>query len=91
MYDRALEGYKEGLGVERIKTYIPALNTFENIANLYKKMGRVAAAEEMYSQALDGTGIVLGRSNKRYGRIAAALEVLRRCENEGGSFLVRVK
>jgi hypothetical protein len=43
VYDRALEGYKEGLGVERTKTYIPTLNTFENIANLYKKMGSVGS------------------------------------------------
>jgi tetratricopeptide (TPR) repeat protein len=36
MYQRALQGYEKALGREQVKTYIPALNTLENIAVLYK-------------------------------------------------------
>jgi len=34
MYQRALQGYEKAMGHEAVKTYIPALNTLENLAAL---------------------------------------------------------
>jgi hypothetical protein len=33
-YHRALQGYEKALGLEQVITYIPALNTTENLALL---------------------------------------------------------
>jgi hypothetical protein len=45
MYGRALQGYEKVLGHERMKTYIPALNTMQNVAGLYTLSGRASKAK----------------------------------------------
>jgi hypothetical protein len=66
MYQRALQGYEKALGTELVKTYIPALNTTENLATLYKHLGRVSEAEKAYSHVLRGLEKVFGRSSRQY-------------------------
>ena len=77
MYERALQGYEKALGHERVKTYIPALSTMENLAALYPQFGRANTAKDMYSRALDGVEAVFGRSSKRCQAIATSLANLR--------------
>ena len=48
MYQRALQGYEKALGPEAVKRYIPALNTMENLADLFKDTDRVREAKELY-------------------------------------------
>ena len=76
MYERALQGYEKALGPEPVKTYVPALNATENLANLYEQLGRVSEAKEVYSYVLHGLEIVFGRSSKRYQDVNSALEAL---------------
>lgn len=44
MYRRALDGYEKALGLTLVVTYIPWLNTLENMANLYVELGRTSDA-----------------------------------------------
>ena len=76
MYEQALQGCEKALGSELVKTYIPALNTTKNLANLYKQLSRVSEAKEAYSCVLRGLEIVFGRSSKRFQDVAAAFEAL---------------
>lgn len=73
MYQRAIQGYEKALGHNLVKTYIPALNTTENLATLYKQMGRASKAEEMYTRALHGLEVVFGHSSKRCQEVISAL------------------
>jgi len=81
MYVRALRGYEKALGREGVKIYFPALNTVQNLAVLYKQLGRVNEAKGMYSRALDGLEVVLGHSSKRYQDILTALTALGGTDN----------
>ena len=81
MYLRALLVYKNALGQEAVKKYIPALNTIENLAVFSQQTGRVQEAEGLYGQALFGVEAVFGRSSDRYRVIAKALDTLRSNSN----------
>jgi len=39
----------KALEQEAVKKYIPAVNTAENLASLFKRIGRAWEAEELYS------------------------------------------
>ena len=67
-------GYEKALGTEAVKKYIPALNTAENLANLFKRMGRMKEAEELYGQTLVSVEAVFGRLSDRYRDIVEALD-----------------
>ncbi|RII05523.1 hypothetical protein CUC08_Gglean010202 [Alternaria sp. MG1] len=56
MYQRALRGREEALGVGHSST----LDTVNNLGNLYKAQGRLGEAEEMYERALRGKEEALG-------------------------------
>ena len=58
MYLRTLAGYEKALGKEAEKKYIPALNSVQNLVNLFRQTGRAKEAEELYSQALFGVEAV---------------------------------
>jgi hypothetical protein len=77
MYLRALTGYKKALGQKAVRTYIPALITAQNIANLFQQIGRVQKAEGLYVQALLSVKAVFGRSSDRYQVLVKALNNLR--------------
>ncbi|KAN0070367.1 TPR-like protein [Elaphomyces granulatus] len=62
MYQRALQGYEEALGLETVARYRPALNTMRNLGNLFATQGRLDEAKEMYSRACAGFRAVLGPS-----------------------------
>jgi hypothetical protein len=51
---RVLAGYEKALDAEAVKKYISALNTAQNLANLFKRTGRMKEAEELYGQTLVG-------------------------------------
>ena len=62
MYMRALQGYEEALGVELVKTCIPALKTMTNLGDLYSET-RPDESQAMYAKALAGYTIVRGVSS----------------------------
>jgi tetratricopeptide (TPR) repeat protein len=76
MYTRALQGYKEALGVELIPSYIPALNTMIGFGDLYSQTDRKNMAKTMYTQALSGYTAVQGPSSKWCGEIEGRLQAL---------------
>ena len=59
---RALKGYEDALGVELVKTYIPALTTTRNLGNLYSET-RPDESQAMYAKALSGYTVVRGDSS----------------------------
>jgi tetratricopeptide (TPR) repeat protein len=50
MYQRALQGFEKSWGLEHTST----LNTVNNLAGLYWKLGQLNKAEQMYQRALQG-------------------------------------
>jgi hypothetical protein len=58
-----MEGFEKSLGFLQAKTYIPALETLENIGQLYASTGRLEQAREMNKRALEGVKAILGRSS----------------------------
>ena len=60
----------------RVSTYVPALNTAQNIAVLYAALGRADEAKQIFSRALRGFESVFGVSNRQCKDIAAALAAL---------------
>ena len=77
MYQRALQGYEKTLGLETVKTYVPALNTTENLANLFRKADRFKEAEELYLRTIFGLESVYGHSNQRCQGVQEILNMLR--------------
>jgi tetratricopeptide (TPR) repeat protein len=77
MYKRALQGYEKALSPKLVSTYIPALDTSQNLAELYAELGKADEAIEKYSWALHGLELVLGPSSRRYKDIVAALAALK--------------
>ena len=66
-----------------MRTYIPALNTAENMANLFQQTGRLQEAELFYGQALVGVEAVFGRLSDRYRGLVSALDALRSNSEQG--------
>lgn len=54
-------------------TYVPALNTVENLAILFSQTGRMDEAKELYLRAQRGVELVFGHSSGRCKKIASAL------------------
>jgi len=76
MYERALKGYEDAIGLENVGIYKPALNTMWNRGDLYVKRGELTQAREAYSGALMGFQIILGPSSNECQKIKAAFELL---------------
>lgn len=76
MYLRALQGYEKALGQQAAKTYIPALNTAQNMAALFQRTGRTQEAKLLYKQALLAVNAVFGRTSNRYRSVAKVLDAL---------------
>ena len=74
MYERVLRGYEEALGHENVEKYRPALNTIENIGDLYMKRGGFAKVQEMFIRALLGFQTILGPFSNRYQYIRAKID-----------------
>jgi hypothetical protein len=49
MYERALRGYEETLGHERVQRYRPVLNTLENLADHYAARVESTKAQTVYT------------------------------------------
>ncbi len=58
MYIRALQGYEEALGPERLSLYLLALITMFSFGDLFSRIGQKDMAKNMYTQALFGYRIV---------------------------------
>ena len=82
MHERALEGREKALGHRAVQTYIPALNTLENLAALHAQLSRKSASKKLYLRALDGIQTIYGQRSKRYRRVSAALQALNNDEND---------
>ena len=76
MFERAVKGYEDAVGLENVETYKPALNTIWARGNLYVKQGKLTQAREAYSRALVGFRIIQGPSSDVCQELEAALEAL---------------
>ena len=56
MYEKALQGYEEAVGLDLVSTYIPTLNSMSNIANLYSQTDRRDMAKNVYLRASSAPG-----------------------------------
>lgn len=74
MYERALQGYKKALGSPTFETYLPALNTFENLGDVYQHTKKPELAKISYSRAHGGLGTVFGDNNEQVRAILKKLE-----------------
>ena len=54
MYDRALKGYEDAIGLENMEIYTPALERMLNRGDLYREKKKLTEAREIYSRALRG-------------------------------------
>jgi hypothetical protein len=54
-------------------SYVPALNTVENLAILYSRVARLDEAKKLYLRAQRGLGTVFRHSSRRYENIVAPL------------------
>ena len=68
MYQRALQGYENAVGVDNATTYPPALNTISNLGPLFERQADIAKARTMYSKALSGYKKVFGPDHPVTGR-----------------------
>jgi hypothetical protein len=57
---RALKEYENALGSTQVDTYIPALNTIENLVSPLLNMGRVDEFKALYIRTRNGVEIVNG-------------------------------
>jgi hypothetical protein len=73
MYQRALRGYEKSLGSEQVLTYIPALNTMQNLALLLSIVGRPGESRGLYTRAQGGIEMVFGHASSRYEDVVEAL------------------
>ncbi|KAK5459541.1 hypothetical protein LTS15_003670 [Exophiala xenobiotica] len=73
MYRWALQGYEKAFSADLLATYFPALNAYENLAELLLLRGRPKEAKKFYQQALVGLRKVLGLSHKRCGQLERAI------------------
>ncbi|OQU94929.1 Tetratricopeptide repeat-containing protein [Cladophialophora immunda] len=76
MYSRALQGYEAALGVELMRSYMPALNTMIAFGDLYSRTDRRNMARVMYTRALSGYIAIQGPSSEWCGKIKHRLQAL---------------
>ncbi|KAF2472615.1 uncharacterized protein BDR25DRAFT_259087 [Lindgomyces ingoldianus] len=76
MYQRALRGYEKAIGLDRLSTYIPALNTMWGFASLSKYQRRVEDARSWYSKTLSGYEKVLGKDHPKCQTLRDTLAAL---------------
>ena len=76
MYHRALTGYEEILGIEGVKSYMPALKTMRNLGDLYSKIKSHDQSGMMYKRALAGYTIHQGPSSDICLDISRRLDAL---------------
>jgi hypothetical protein len=77
MYIRALQGYEEALGPERLSSYLPALITMFSFGDLLSQIDQKDIAKNIYTRALSGYRIVQGPSSKWYRELEGRLQGLR--------------
>ena len=61
------------MGSVQVLTYIPALNTMQNLALLLSSVGRADESRELFIRAQHGIEMVLGQTSSRYEEVIAAL------------------
>jgi len=66
MYERALDGYEKALGLTQANRYLPALNTLQNLADLYIQLDRAHVARPLYTRCQAGLAVVFGPQHSRY-------------------------
>ncbi|KAH8800849.1 hypothetical protein F5884DRAFT_685562, partial [Xylogone sp. PMI_703] len=65
MYQRALQGFENTIGIDNTITYIPALNTVWGLGSLFERQADIVKARTMYSRALIGYEKVFGPAHLR--------------------------
>ena len=76
MFQRALQGYEKALGVDKVTTYIPALNTIWAFGSLFERQADLEKARIMYSKALVGYDKVVGSDHPRSRSLQGNLRAL---------------
>jgi tetratricopeptide (TPR) repeat protein len=76
MYDRALQGYEDALGLELASSYLPVLNTMFVFGDLFSQTGRKDMAKAIYNRALSGYTTVQGPSSDRCRQLEDRLQAL---------------
>jgi hypothetical protein len=82
VYERALRGY-EALSSVRVQQYLPALNTLQNMGDLYATRAEHVKARAVYTRALSGLSSVLDPSSERCMSLAAKIDALPIASREG--------
>jgi tetratricopeptide (TPR) repeat protein len=82
MLSRALQGYEQASGAEVADTYVPVLNTLEDLGDLKSELGNLPEALRHYQRAQAGLEKVLGVSSDRYATITSKLVSLERTWRE---------
>jgi tetratricopeptide (TPR) repeat protein len=82
MYERALRGYEEALGL----THTSTLDTVNNLGALYRNQGKLGEAEQMYERALRGYEEALG-----HHRVQQYMPALNTLENLGDLYATRAE
>ncbi|CAG9955490.1 unnamed protein product [Clonostachys rosea f. rosea IK726] len=59
---------------EIVKTYPPALNTRENLADLLHGIGKTNEASKLWTQAAEGVQLVYGSTSEKRRRISIKLK-----------------
>nr|KAK5444074.1 hypothetical protein LTR18_005335 [Exophiala xenobiotica] len=73
MYRRALQGYEKALSADLLATNLPALNAYQNLAQMLLPRGRPKEAKEFSQRALVGLQKVLGPSHERCRRLESRI------------------
>ena len=76
MYERALWGYEEALGLENVENNRTALNTMLNKGCFYVEQGDLTKAREAYSRGLLSFQNILESSSDMYQSSKAEIESL---------------
>ena len=74
MDQQALRGYEKALGEQLVATYLPALNTLENLGALFNRSGRIEQALLYYSHAATGVEVEYEIQSQLYQWLAPKLE-----------------
>jgi len=76
MYEKALQGYENLLGLETVSTYLPALDIMFALGDLFAKTNRKDKAMIMYNRALTGYTAAQGPSSGKCRQLADRLQAL---------------
>jgi len=76
MYQRTLKGYENALRTANTTTYLPALNTIQNLSSLFEGQSNIKKARIMYLETPGGYKKAVGANDSRYQSLRDRLRAL---------------